>query len=181
MRFVKALLMFVNSKIFLLATVAGLFYCCGYITGHLVTAVKCELKISENVAKSEKEYAAALEKKNETQASISNAFTKSQSDLVSSIETTTAYYDSLISVDLRIPNQWVQSDSTADSKNGDMSDNTRASLPVQRASCKCTCDNGAKLQKLYKQQLTVAKDCDITTSYYNSLLKLYESVRHAQN
>lgn len=180
MNIAKVLLKFVNSKIFLLLVAAIGVYSCGYITGHVVTAVRCELKISENLAKSKEKYAAALERKNETQENISNAFVKSQSDLVSSIETTSAYYDSLISVDLRIPNQWVQSD-TADSKDGDLSDNASTASPVQRASCKCTCDNGAKLQRLYKQQLTVAKDCDITTSYYNSLLNLYESVRHAQN
>lgn len=181
MSIAKGLKTFLESKIFYLFCGAVFLFSCGYISGSLVTAVKCELKISENVAKSEKEYAAALEKKNETQANISNAFTKSQSDLVSSLEATTAYYDSLISVDLRLPTEWVQSDDATDSKDGDLSDNTRTSHPVQRASCKCTCDNGAKLQRLYKQQLTVAKDCDITTGYYNSLLKLYESVRHAQN
>lgn len=47
------------------------------------------------------------------------------------------------------------------------------------AEKKCQC-NGAyktKLQRLYEQQLTVARDCDITATYYNKLLELYNNVR----
>lgn len=47
------------------------------------------------------------------------------------------------------------------------------------AEKKCQC-NGAyktKLQRLYEQQLTIARDCDITATYYNKLLELYNNVR----
>ncbi len=174
------LLKIFNSKYFLLGCIFVIFVCCSYIGGYSVASIKYELKISKIKEDSEKSYAVALEKKAKKQAEISDAFSKSQGDLVSNLERTSAYYDSLISVDLRIPDEWVQSNNTS-GENGSLPDNSSTSRAVQRASCKCACDNGTKLQKLYKQQLTVAKDCDITTSYYNSLLKLYESVRHAQN
>mgnify|MGYP007069845830 CR=1 FL=1 len=50
------------------------------------------------------------------------------------------------------------------------------------AACK-PCPDGrsstdtAKLQRLLEQQMTVARDCDITASRYNELLKLWQGVQ----
>ena len=42
---------------------------------------------------------------------------------------------------------------------------------------RCVRQDRAKFQRLYEQQLEVARDCDITATYYNKLLELYENVR----
>lgn len=42
---------------------------------------------------------------------------------------------------------------------------------------RCVRHDSAKFQRLYEQQLEVARDCDITATYYNKLLELYENVR----
>lgn len=42
---------------------------------------------------------------------------------------------------------------------------------------RCTRQDSAKFQRLYEQQLEVARDCDITATYYNKLLELYKNVR----
>ena len=42
---------------------------------------------------------------------------------------------------------------------------------------RCVRQDLAKFQRLYEQQLEVARDCDITATYYNKLLELYENVR----
>ena len=42
---------------------------------------------------------------------------------------------------------------------------------------RCVRQDHAKLQRLYEQQLEVARDCDITATYYNKLSELYENVR----
>lgn len=42
---------------------------------------------------------------------------------------------------------------------------------------RCVRQDSAKFQRLYEQQLEVARDCDITATYYNKLLELYENVR----
>ena len=42
---------------------------------------------------------------------------------------------------------------------------------------RCVRQDYAKFQRLYEQQLEVARDCDITATYYNKLLELYENVR----
>lgn len=43
--------------------------------------------------------------------------------------------------------------------------------------CQCVRQNSSRLQRLYERQLEVARDCDITATYYNKLLELYENVR----
>jgi len=42
---------------------------------------------------------------------------------------------------------------------------------------RCVRQDRAKFQRLYEQQLEVARDCDITATYYNKLLELYKNVR----
>lgn len=170
-----------NKTVFLFCCV-WLVGCGAYFLGYQYASNKCEIKTAEMVAEAQEQYANALEKKNEIQSKMAVTIDKSQADLATSIEQTTANYDSLISTNLRLPDEWVQSDSnTTDSKNGSMPSDTRSTEPVSGTQCKCVKDNGAKLQRLYKQQLTVAKDCDITTSYYNSLLKLYNGIKNTEN
>ena len=170
-----------NKTVFLFCGV-WLIGCIAYFLGYQYASNKCDIKTAETVAEAQEQYANALEKKNEIQSKMATVVDKSQSDLATSIEQTTANYDSLISTDLRIPDEWVQSDSnTTDSESGSVPSDTRTTEPVSGTQCKCVKDNGAKLQRLYKQQLIVARDCDITTSYYNSLLKLYNGIKNAEN
>lgn len=42
---------------------------------------------------------------------------------------------------------------------------------------RCVRQDYAKFQRLYEQQLEVARDCDITATYYNKLSELYKNVR----
>lgn len=68
----------------------------------------------------------------------------------------------------------------SDNPSGDKLLSTETSTTERTtAEKKCQC-NGAyktKLQRLYEQQLTIARDCDITATYYNKLLELYNNVR----
>ena len=47
---------------------------------------------------------------------------------------------------------------------------------ISKTQCKCTGQDRAKLQRLYERQLVIARDCDITATYYNKLLELYQMV-----
>ncbi len=159
----------------------GLLVVILFVTGYEVASDKYKAEQAKMQEKAVQEYAKALEKKNEVQSNMANSIVKSQSDLASDIERTTANYNSLISTDLFVPNSdWVQSNSATADQDGSMPDNSTATEPVQTAPCKCPKSDGTKLQRLYKQQLTVAKDCDITTGYYNAVLKLYENLHKAQ-
>lgn len=56
-------------------------------------------------------------------------------------------------------------------------DTTTTKRTTAEKNCRCVRQNSERLQRLYERQLAVAKDCDITTTYYNKLLELYENVR----
>lgn len=69
----------------------------------------------------------------------------------------------------------LQSD-LADSSNSTLPSDASASGSVQKDKCKCSGKDQAKLQRLLNEQLIVAKDCDITATYYNHLIDWYNKI-----
>lgn len=69
-------------------------------------------------------------------------------------------------------------DSATNSKQ--MPTDTSSTSRVQNCRCECSRADRAKLQRLYQQQLIVARDCDITATHYNQLIKLYNSIYATQ-
>lgn len=65
---------------------------------------------------------------------------------------------------------------TTDSGQGLFTDTTAAKA-ISQSSCKCNGADKAKLQRLYEQQLIISRDCDITATYYNNLIDLYNGVK----
>ena len=63
-----------------------------------------------------------------------------------------------------------------DSYTATLPSDATASRTVQKDKCQCSGKDKAKLQRLLNEQLIVAKDCDITTTYYNHLIDWYKSV-----
>ena len=57
---------------------------------------------------------------------------------------------------------------------------TSTTSRVQDCRCERTTVDREKLQRLYQRQLIVARDCDITTTHYNQLIKLYNSIYASQ-
>lgn len=47
----------------------------------------------------------------------------------------------------------------------------------KESKCRCDCANERKLRELYKKQLEIARDCDITSAHYNELIDLYNALR----
>ena len=58
-----------------------------------------------------------------------------------------------------------------------LSDDSTSTGSVPEKEGKCNGYDKIAFQKLYEEQLKVAKDCDITTSYYNRLIDLYNSIQ----
>lgn len=56
-------------------------------------------------------------------------------------------------------------------------DTTTTERTTAKKKSQCVENNKRKLRELYEQQLTIARDCDITATYYNKLLELYNNVR----
>ena len=69
-------------------------------------------------------------------------------------------------------------DSATNSKQ--MSTDTSTTSRVQDCRCECSTADRARLQRLYQRQLIVARDCDITATHYNQLIKLYNSIYASQ-
>lgn len=51
-----------------------------------------------------------------------------------------------------------------------------SSSSVSKSTSKCTEQHRAKLQRLYEQQLVIARDCDITAAHFNELIDFYEAL-----
>lgn len=58
----------------------------------------------------------------------------------------------------------------------DVSSNSKTSISISQSKCQCDGTNKTKLRKLYEQQLTIDRDCDITAAHYNALIDLYNKV-----
>ena len=69
-------------------------------------------------------------------------------------------------------------DSSTNSKQ--VSTTTSSTSRVQDCRCERTTADRARLQRLYQRQLIVARDCDITATHYNQLIKLYNSIYASQ-
>lgn len=52
-----------------------------------------------------------------------------------------------------------------------------APVGVSAGANQCSRADRAELQRLYKKQLALARDCDTTARYYNEILHLWEQVR----
>lgn len=61
-----------------------------------------------------------------------------------------------------------------------VSTTTSTTSRVQECKCERTTADRARLQRLYQRQLIVARDCDITATHYNQLIKLYNSIYATQ-
>lgn len=98
-----------------------------------------------------------------------------QSNLSEDIQNVTSTYNHYFSDFLPGDSGWLQqSDNTSSSK--DVPSNSKTSISISQSKCQCDGTDKAKLRKLYEQQLTVARDCDITTAHYNALIDLYNKV-----
>ena len=112
------------------------------------------------------ELAKAIADKNEKENVYSKALSESQSKIAVSSDRITAAYRDL--------NAWASEDNT--SCDSDMSSTASTAGAVSDCECRCDDKNATKLRRLYQEQLIIARDCDITASHYNELIRYYESV-----
>lgn len=130
------------------------------------------------IAKSEKKMAdavnVALVDKGKKEKQFNEALSDVQSSLALDLNSITLAYDKHRDNGLFIDTDSVHTD-TADSS-GYMSKDTKVTNTVSQGKCQCNGIDRAKFQKLYQQQLVIARDCDITATYYNKLIDLYMEI-----
>ena len=126
------------------------------------------------------ELAKAIADKNEKENVYSKALSESQSKIaVSSDRITAAYRDLNAWADRNfVIDNSVSMHNSEDNTSGNSGLSSTASTAgaVQRSECRCDGKNTAELRRLYQEQLIIARDCDITASYYNELIEFYRSI-----
>ncbi|HAR79231.1 MAG TPA: hypothetical protein DCR21_00215 [Succinivibrionaceae bacterium] len=74
---------------------------------------------------------------------------------------------------------WLQSHNASSSENvSTTSGITKGDNGKVSAPCKCDGYDRAKLQRLFEQQMIVARDCDINQNHFKRVVSLYESIRN---
>ena len=70
----------------------------------------------------------------------------------------------------------VLNETSSDTNTAALSSDASAASTIQAGRCECNKKDKAKLQRLYEQQLVVARDCDINSTYLNKLIEWYGSI-----
>ena len=150
----------------------------GYIAGSATRDDQAEIE-RLNVAKNALEQERAnliqqLEVEHEHQKTAQINAAKTQEDLDDLEKRYASAIDELNALQLQFSEY-------TDSSTSALSTDTSTSRTVQKDKCKCSGKDQAKLQRLLNEQLIVAKDCDITATYYNHLIDWYNSISQETN
>lgn len=150
----------------------------GYIAGYATRDDQAEIE-RLNVAKNALEQERAnliqqLEVEHEHQNTAQINAAKTQEDLDDLEKRYASAIDELNALQLQFSEY-------TDSSTSALSTDTSTSRTVQKDKCKCSGKDQAKLQRLLTEQLIVAKDCDITATYYNHLIDWYNSISQETN
>ena len=149
-------------------------------SGYYLAAKRYEAKIEEYraeqaqaVIKQQEEFRKQEAERYAQVSTIQSNLADGVADVIKSYNTLNDSMDSINANSLH-DNQ----DSATDSKQ--MSTTTSSTSRVQECRCECSRADRARLQRLYQRQLIVARDCDITATHYNQLIKLYNSIYASQ-
>ena len=144
----------------------------GFLGGYHFSSAKAEvdrLKVQQVALQEEnKNLIKKLEVEHEQQKQTQITFNETQEDLA---DLEKRYSDVVTELNLL----QLQSD-LADSSTSTLPSDASASGSVQKDKCKCSGKDQAKLQRLLNEQLIVAKDCDITATYYNHFIDWYNKI-----
>ena len=117
----------------------------------------------------------ALEDKAKKENVLNGVFADAQSNIALDVQHITSTYNRYHFNGLFSDIDSVHTDTT-DSGQG-LPPDTTTTKAISQSTCKCNGTDKAKLQRLYEQQLVIARDCDITATYYNNLIDLYNGVK----
>jgi uncharacterized phage infection (PIP) family protein YhgE len=153
---------------------AALAFCVGVYAGYSFSDAKAEAKqYKANIEALEierTELFKQLEKEHEYQQTAKATSQKAQEDLA---DLESRYADAINALNdlqlqqLSYDNQDAEPLSESSSSTADNKENRNKGCYADRA----------KLQKLYEEQLTLARDCDITAIHLNQLIDLYNSIQ----
>lgn len=159
-----------------LAAYASIFGA-GVVVGYYSASNRCELEKLEFQNDALEKQAQANRKAQSVENVYKNALIDAQSGISLDLDKISAdfndakrdFFDSLDADSVH------HNEAGADNSKS-MPDTPATPCTVSKKTDGCSAKDQAKLQRLYERQLMIAKDCDITATYYNHLLEMYQSV-----
>lgn len=139
------------------------------------TSSHYQLKIAEYEKKQAQVLNQALEDKAKKENVFNGVLADAQSNIALDVQHITSTYNRYHFNGLFSDTDSVHTDTTDSSKS--VSADTTTTKTISQSTCKCNGTDKAKFQRLYEQQLVIARDCDITATYYNNLIDLYNGVK----
>lgn len=146
----------------------------GVVGGYHLASTQCELEKLEFQNDALEKQAQADRKTQDMENVYKDALVNAQSGVVLDLERINADFTGA-RFDFSSWSDGMHDDKTGADSTEQLSDTPAASPAVSEKKCGCCATDRAKFQRLYEQQLEVARDCDINTSYYNRLLEMYQS------
>lgn len=143
--------------------------------GYSLTSSYYQIKIAVYEKKQAQVLNQALEDKAKKENVFNGVLADAQSNIALDVQHITSTYNRYHFNGLFSDTYSVHTDTT-DSGQG-LSADTTTTKAISQSTCKCNGADKAKLQRLYEQQLVIARDCDITATYYNNLIDLYNGVK----
>lgn len=146
--------------------------------GAFVTSNHYQKKIADFKADAALQYAQALEAKSTREKYLQDKANSAATQAAKEKNEIEARYKSLLA---DAADAFSLHADGARSKNGVPGDASAPGAVSERANQRAGAD-GAKFQKLYQEQLAIARDCDITAAHYNELINLWnEAVKENEN
>lgn len=148
----------------------------GVVGGYHLASTQCELEKLEFQNDALEKQAQADRKTQDTENVYKDALINAQSGVALDIERVNADFTGA-RFDLSSWSDGMRYNEAGADSTKQLSDTPAASTDIQATPCKCSSTDGAKFQRFYDRQLVIERDCDITTSYYNRLLEMYQQLR----
>lgn len=139
------------------------------------TSSHYQLKIAEYEKKQAQVLNQALEDKAKKENVFNGVLADAQSNIALDVQHITSTYNRYHFNGLFSDTDSVHTDTT-DSSQG-LPSNSPVTKAISQSKCQCNGTDKAKLQRFYERQLVIARDCDITATYYNNLIDLYNGVK----
>lgn len=157
------------------------FFLLGFFLGFKEELIRCELEKTEFQNVALEKQAQADRKTQDVENAYKDAIVNAQSEVSLGTSVINAKFWGIDrglfnSVDYSVHHNKASTDNT-----NALSNNTEPTAGVQTTSCRCDRQDRAKLQRLYEEQLVIARDCDITTTYYNKILELWDKIKTTSN
>lgn len=146
--------------------------------GAFVTSNHYQKKIADFKADAALQYAQALEAKSTREKYLQDKANSAATQAAKEKNEIEARYKSLLA---DAADAFSLHERSAGGEAGLPGDTPAPGAVSERANQRAGAD-GAKLQKLYQEQLAIARDCDITAAHYNELINLWnEAVKENEN